>query len=80
MNTQHPFQRGDMVCHMNQEWAVAEHLATAVISEVQDCGDGTYEYKVTTAQDFSRRPGPDNPLTRPSQWNSRMTYMIDNGS
>lgn len=80
MNTQHPFEVGDMVCHMNQEWARAERIATAVIHEVKPQGDGSYEYVVRATQDFSRRPGPDNPIARETQWSDRATVMIDDGS
>lgn len=76
-NKQHPFEVGDLVCHANQEWAVAQKIPTAVIHQVIPQGDGTFEYVVTTAADFSRRPGPDNKMTRRSQWNSGMTLLVD---
>lgn len=76
----HPFERGDMVCHGGQEWAIAEGVATGVIHEVKGpLFDDTYEYLVTTTKDGSR-PGPQNPLNDRRWWSSRMTYLIDSGN
>lgn len=79
MDKQHPFEPGDLVCHINQEWARAERIVTARVTEVKDCGDGTFEYQVDATQEFSRRPSKDNPMTRPTWWNSRATHFLAAG-
>ncbi|MEV4440437.1 hypothetical protein AB0K09_15715 [Streptomyces sp. NPDC049577] len=37
--------------------------------------DGSYEYRVTAGEDFSRRTGPDNPETRDARWSSTATIL-----
>lgn len=69
-----PLSVGDRVYHVGQLWAYSLPGGTAEITGVLGpYKDGTYEYKLLTPEDFSRRPGPDNPMTRESQWASRAT-------
>ena len=68
-----PLPVGTRVRHHGQQWTAARN-GTATIREVRGpYHDGTYEYRVDTTQDFSRRPGPDNPETRSTWWNSTAT-------
>ncbi|MFE2850575.1 hypothetical protein ACFXJO_05505 [Streptomyces lavendulae] len=60
--------------HVNQQWATSALApdGTAEILEVRGLyNDGAYEYRVLAARDFSRRPGPDNPLDRETWWSSQ---------
>lgn len=64
----HPLPIGTRVRHYGQQWARA---ATATIRAVEGpYHDGSYEYEVTTGEDFSRHTGPDNPETRTTRWSS----------
>lgn len=77
----HPYGTGAMICHINQMWAVAGNIATAVVHEVKGpCGDGSYEYLVTTTEDFSTRPSEDNRMLRRTWWNSRAVHLVDDGT
>jgi hypothetical protein len=69
----HPLAPGTRVRHYGQQWPAARS-GTATIREVQGpLHDGTYEYRVDATEDFSRRPGPDNPETRSAWWSSTAT-------
>lgn len=68
-----PLAVGTRVRHYGQQWPAAR-FGTATIREVKGpMYDGTYEYRVSTAADFSRRPGPDNPETVSAWWSSTAT-------
>jgi hypothetical protein len=70
----HPLPVGARVYHVGQLWARGLDGGTAVIVEVAGpYRDGAYEYVVDACQEFSRRPGPDNPMDRRTQWASYMT-------
>lgn len=64
-----PLPVGTRVYHANQHWASTLPGGTAKIIEVRPWTGG-HAYQVLTARDFSRRPGPDNPLTRNTWWYS----------
>lgn len=65
---------GTAVYHGAQRWAQLLVGGTGVITEVSGpCSDGSWEYVVMGTRDFSRRPGPGNPMTRETQWNSSHT-------
>ncbi|MEW2070019.1 hypothetical protein [Streptomyces sp. NPDC007346] len=69
----HPLPVGTRVKHYGQQWSAAR-FGTATVQEVKGpCNDGTWEYRVLATQDFARRPGPDNPETRETWWNSTAT-------
>lgn len=69
----HPLPVGSRVRHYGQQWAAAR-AGTATIREVKGpWPDGSYEYRVTAGEDFSRRTGPDNPETREAWWSSDAT-------
>jgi hypothetical protein len=71
--SEQPLKPGRRVYHHNQQWAAA-CLGTATIREVKGpYSDGSYEYLVTTAEDFSRRPSDTNPETRTVWWSSLAT-------
>lgn len=68
-----PLPVGARVRHYGQQWPAARQ-GTATIREVRGpWPDGSYEYRVDATQDFSRRPGPDNPETRETWWSSTAT-------
>lgn len=70
----HPFPAGTRVTHINQQWANRTRTpdGTAEILEARGpYNDGSWEYRVLAARDFSRRPGPDNPLGRETWWSSQ---------
>ncbi|PPS89423.1 hypothetical protein [Streptomyces sp. MH60] len=70
----HPLPVGAKVFHAGQMWAHNLVGGTAVIVEVAGpYRDGSYEYVVDVCREFSRRPGPDNPMDQRSQWASYMT-------
>jgi hypothetical protein len=70
----HPLPVGTYVYHRSQEWARRLAGGTAVIQSVTGpYHDGAYEYTVLSCRDFSRRPGPDNPMDRETQWASYAT-------
>ncbi|MGW2837342.1 hypothetical protein ACWCWD_06475 [Streptomyces sp. NPDC001493] len=74
--TEQPLPVGTRVHHYGQQWLAARH-GTATIREIQGpWPDGTYEYRVDATQDFSRRPSPDNPETRPAWWSSTATIPV----
>jgi hypothetical protein len=68
-----PLFPGTRVYHSNQVWAAALPSGTARIIAAVLCCDGSYEYEVLTGEDFSCRPGPDNPETRRTWWSSLAT-------
>ena len=75
--TQHPLSVGTRVRHCGQQWGSAR-LGTATIKEIKGpYRDGSYEYLVTTGEDFSRRPGPENPETRQTWWASYTTIPAE---
>ncbi|MFI0966970.1 hypothetical protein ACH4S8_37150 [Streptomyces sp. NPDC021080] len=70
---------GTRVRHVSQQWAtsVVAPKGTAVVVAVgREHHDGTCEYEVMAGQDFSRRVGPDNPMTRPAEWNSNAVKAV----
>jgi hypothetical protein len=73
----HPLQVGARVRHYGQQWPAAR-AGTATVREVQGpLRDGTYEYRVTAGEDFSRSTGPDNPETRETWWSSDATIPTE---
>ncbi|MDQ1041506.1 hypothetical protein QFZ75_008008 [Streptomyces sp. V3I8] len=67
---------GALVSHTAQEWAHSK--ATAVVVGVtREHHDGTCEYAVMAGQEFARRIGEDNPMTRETEWNSARTRPIE---
>jgi hypothetical protein len=74
-----PLPVGTRVRHYGQQWPAAR-AGTATIREIKGpYNDGSFEYRVTTTEDFSRRPGPNNPETRDTWWNSLATIPATNG-
>ncbi|MEU1015387.1 hypothetical protein [Streptomyces sp. NPDC005898] len=72
--TAHPLPVGTRVSHTHQEWARRLPDGTApVIDRQGPWPDGSWEYHVRTALDFSRRPGPHNPEIRTTWWPSHAT-------
>lgn len=70
----HPLPVGAEVYHRSQMWASRLPGGTAVIQAVEGpLHDGAYEYTVLACREFSRRPGPDNPMDRETQWASYAT-------
>jgi hypothetical protein len=70
---EHPYPAGTRVRHYGQQWPAAR-VGTATVREaVGPLHDGSYEYRVTAGEDFSRRTGPDNPETRETWWSSLAT-------
>jgi hypothetical protein len=75
--TTHPLPVGTRVRHYGQQWPAARQ-GTATVREVKGpYQDGSYEYRVTAGQDFSRRIGPDNPETRETWWSSTATIRTE---
>lgn len=75
--TEHPLAVGTRVRHMGQQWGTAR-FGTATIQEVKGpYYDDSYEYLVTTGEDFSRSPGPGNPETRQTWWASYTTIPAE---
>jgi hypothetical protein len=72
-----PLPAGRRVYHCNQVWPAGLPGGTARIIVAVLCYDGSYEYQVLTAEDFSRRPGPDNPETRRTWWSSLATVPAE---
>lgn len=71
---------GTRVRHTGQRWAtsVAAPEGTAVILGVtREHNDGTCEYEVLSGEDFSRRIGEDNPMTRKVEWNSATVRAVE---
>ncbi|MEV6580256.1 hypothetical protein AB0M92_19060 [Streptomyces sp. NPDC051582] len=69
----HPLPVGARVTHVNQEWANARTAPEGTAEILEGRGpyiDGSYEYHVLACRDFSRQPGPDNPLDREAWWSS----------
>ncbi|MEV6840273.1 hypothetical protein AB0N17_38245 [Streptomyces sp. NPDC051133] len=72
--TGHPLPIGTRVSHINQQWARSLPDGTAtVIGREGPWPDGSWEYQVHAARDFSRQPGPDNPESRTTGWPSWAT-------
>lgn len=77
---EHPLPVGTRVRHYGQQWPAARS-GTATIREVKGpWPDGSFEYRVDTTVDFSRRPGPDNPETRKAWWSSSATIRAGGAS
>ncbi|MFD8654972.1 hypothetical protein [Streptomyces mirabilis] len=75
------FTVGTRVRHVSQEWATATVApqGTAVVLAVgREHHDGTCEYEVMAGEDFSRRIGEGNPMTRKTEWNSNATRFVAN--
>ncbi|MER5816805.1 hypothetical protein [Streptomyces californicus] len=68
-----PLPVGARVRHYGQQWPAARTGTATVLEAKGPCSDGTWEYRVLATQDFARRPGPDNPETRETWWNSTAT-------
>lgn len=68
-----PLPVGARVRHYGQQWPAARTGTATVREVVGPQYDGSYEYWVTTGDDFSRRTGPDNPETRETWWSSLAT-------
>ncbi|MEV6400557.1 hypothetical protein AB0M39_38250 [Streptomyces sp. NPDC051907] len=64
----HPLPHGDRVWHSGQRWAATVPGGTAVVVDSEPQRDGSWEYDVLACRDFSRRPGPGNPMDRPTRW------------
>lgn len=74
--TNQPLPAGTHVTHINQQWANTRTTpdGTAEVLEARGpLNDDSYEYLVLACRDFSRRPGPDNPMDRKTWWNSNAT-------
>ncbi|MFE0490262.1 hypothetical protein [Streptomyces griseoaurantiacus] len=70
----HPLAVGTEVYHVGQLWARGLPGGTAVVRDViGPFHDESYEYAVDGCRDFSRRPGPDNPMDKRTQWASYAT-------
>jgi hypothetical protein len=71
----HPLPVGQRVYNSRgQQWACSLPGGTAVIREVIGPDHrGDYEYVVDGCREFSRQPGPDNPMDRRTQWQSYNT-------
>ncbi|THA72499.1 hypothetical protein E6R60_26580 [Streptomyces sp. A0642] len=71
--TDEPYAVGTRICHAAQQWAtptVAPKGTAVVVGVGREYNDGTREYTVMIGEDFSRRLGPDNPMTHRTEWNS----------
>lgn len=69
----HPLPAGTRVTHISQGWAGPIRTPDGIAEIVAARGpypDGAWEYEVLACRDFSRRPGPDNPMDRPTWWAS----------
>lgn len=76
----HPLPVGTRVRHYGQQWTAAR-TGTATVRAVKGpYSDGTYEYRILATEDFSRRPGPDNPETRDTWWSSEATIPAMGGA
>lgn len=74
-----PLPVGTRVTHINQRWATSTVTpeGTAEILEARGpYPDGSYEYRVLAARDFSRRPGPGNPMDREVWWSSQAVRPV----
>lgn len=81
MKDRDPLSVGTAVTHVSQQWAPRIPGGTAVILEVEGpCRDGSYEYQVRAARDFSRRPGVENPMDRVTWWSSLAVRVAKGGS
>jgi len=71
----HPLPVGQRVYHsQGQQWAHSLLGGTAIIREVIGPDHrGDYEYVVDGCREFSRQPGPDNPMDKRTQWASYCT-------
>ena len=77
MSNAHPLPVGTRVRHYGQQWPAARSGTATIVAAEGPWPDGTYEYDVLTTQDFSRRPGPDNPETRQTRWASYATIPTE---
>ncbi|MEU1272998.1 hypothetical protein [Streptomyces sp. NPDC005799] len=75
--TAHPLPVGTRVRHYGQQWAAARRGTATIRESKGPYRDGSYEYRVTTTVDFSRRPSPDNPETRETWWSSTATIPTE---
>jgi hypothetical protein len=72
----HPYPVGAKVFSAGQIWARSVPGGTAVVKEVIGPDHrGDYEYVVDACRNFARRPGPDNPMDRRTQWASYNTVL-----
>lgn len=70
----HPLTPGTRVYHHGQQWTAARK-GTAIVREAKGpYHDGSWEYRVDATRDFSRRPGPANPMDRSTWWSSSATH------
>lgn len=70
---------GTRVRHVSQQWAtevIAPEGTAVVVAVGLEHHDGTCEYEVLAGADFSRRVGPDNPMTRKTEWNSAAVVAV----
>lgn len=77
--TDRPLPVGTRVTHISQQWATSRTAPEGTGKILEADGpypDGSWEYRVLAARDFSRRPGPDNPLERETWWSSNATRTI----
>lgn len=76
----HPWPIGTRVYHVGQEWHRTHMGGTATVEDFYGpLRDGSYEYKVRTGEDFSRRTSKENPETRECQWSSFAVRKVENG-
>jgi hypothetical protein len=66
----HPLPDGTRVVHTAQGWGGDVPGGTGIVRGSAPCTGDTWEYQVEQPEDFSRRPGADNPFTRTAPWSS----------
>lgn len=67
----HPLAMGTRVYHQSQQWHRAHMGGTGTIVGIYGPrGDESFDYRVMTGVDFSRRIGPNNPEDRLTDWDS----------
>lgn len=70
----HPLAQGTRIRHVNQAWAKE---ATAEVRVAHGpYGDDSYEYEVVAGEVFASPLGPDNPMTRLTQWSSQAIVVV----
>jgi hypothetical protein len=70
---------GTRVRHVSQQWAtrtVAPKGTAVVVAVGREHHDGTCEYEVLAGEEFSRRVGEDNLMTRNTEWNSNAVVFV----
>jgi hypothetical protein len=73
-----PLPIGTRVTHVNQQWATSSTAPDGTAEILEADGpypDGSWEYRVRAARDFSRLPASDNPMDRESWWSSNATRV-----